>query len=259
MLLNLRGDVALLTLNRPARVNAIDAAMRRSLFDLTAQLAADDGVRVVVVTGSGEHFCSGADLREPRAARAAARTDYPGATDLAARLPQPVIAAVDGAAFGGGLELALKCDIRILGASARIGLPEIQFGALPTGGGMVRLPRVIGPSAAKLMIMSGEPIDAAEALRLGLADQVAHDRSAREAALALAERLASRPRYALITAKRVIDSSLTMSVADGSLLQQELTMTMASREQRADAIRSAARGDETYRRIFGHDAGPGPA
>jgi enoyl-CoA hydratase/carnithine racemase len=253
VLLDRIGYVALLTLNRPARANAIDSGMREALFDLTAGLATDGDVRVAVVAGSEKHFCSGADLREPSAARAASRADYPGVTNLAERLPQPVIAAVDGVALGGGLELALTCDIRIVGRNARLGLPEIQFGALPTGGGMVRLPRLIGPSAAKLMIMSGEPIDAQEALRLGLADMIAQDASARDTALALAKRLASRPAYALVTAKRVIDGSLDLTVADGNTLQQELTAAMASRAQRVAAVRSAAHRDQTYRRIFGRD------
>ena len=250
VLLARQGKVALLTLNRPDKANAINNAVRHGLFAAADELAADKQVSVVVVTGAGRTFCAGADLREPRRERDASRQRYPSATDLGGQLPQPVIAAIDGPALGGGLELALKCDLRIVAADAQLGLPEIQFGALPTGGGMIRLPRLVGISAAKLMVLSGEPVSGIQAYRMGLADAVAEG-PVLQAAMELATRMARRPRYALLSAKQVIDAAADTTVAEGNRIQAEVTARMASGRERLAQRRSAATANPVYRRIFG--------
>jgi enoyl-CoA hydratase/carnithine racemase len=206
-----RGRIGLIVLNRPARANAIDGAMRDQLHAVKKAVAGDPAVRVVVVTGAGRHFSGGADLRASAAERAAARRSHPGATDFSS-LPQPVIAAINGAAMGGGCELALTCDLRFMAANAQIGLSEIRFGALPLGGGTARLPRLVGPAVARRMIMTGEPVGAREALRIGLVDFVEPPEVLLPAAQAFAERLAGHPGAALRAAKVLLDAAVDTSL-----------------------------------------------
>jgi methylglutaconyl-CoA hydratase len=207
-----KGRIGVIVLNRPERANAVSMAMRDQLHSTKEALARDPAVRVVVVTGAGRHFCGGADLTEPAAERAAARRRHPGATDFSG-LPQPVIAAINGAAMGGGCELALTCDFRFMAAGAQIGLSEIRFGELPLGGGTVRLPRLVGPAAARRIIMTGEPVSAHEALRIGLVDFVQPPGELLAGALAFAERLAGHAGYALRAAKTLLNSALETDLA----------------------------------------------
>ena len=169
VLVERRGAIALLTLNRPDQANALDATMLAELADAESTLAGDESVRVLVVTGAGRHFCGGVDLR----AAAIESPWKPGVHIGFDLLSQPIICAINGSARGGRCEIALACDFRIMAATATIGLPEAQFGALPYGGGTARLARIVGVSAAKRMIMTGEPLDSAGALRIGLIDEIA--------------------------------------------------------------------------------------
>jgi enoyl-CoA hydratase/carnithine racemase len=235
------GRVGVIVLNRPQRANAISAAMREQLQRVKEDVARDPAVRAIVVTGAGRHFCGGADLKAPAAERAAARQRHPGATDFS-KLPQPVIAAINGAAVGGGCELALTCDFRFMATSARIGLTEIRFGALPLGGGTARLARLVGISAAKRIIMTGEPIGADEAFRIGLTDFVEPPSRLLRAALTFAERLAEHPGPVLGAAKTLLNSALETDLA-----------TSLNRE-RAAGCASAADDDATARHaLFDHD------
>src|SRR5437764_2811336 len=145
------------------------------LVAATDELRSDDGVRAVVITGAGErHFCGGADLRDAGDAVRGGKVSLPPrlAMDEIERLPQPVIAAINGAAMGGGCEIALACDFRLMSSTAKIGLTEIRFGALPSGGGTARAPRLIGLQQTRKLIMFGEPVAAEEARRIGLVDEV---------------------------------------------------------------------------------------
>lgn len=249
VLVERRDGLAIITLNRPERANAFSAEIRAGLFEAAADIAADESVRAVILTGAGKHFSGGADLRESRQVRAAARKRYPGSTDLSG-IPQPVIAAINGAAMGGGCEIALSCDFRIMAAEAKIGLTEIRFGALPLGGGTARLPRLVGLAAARRMIMTGEPVDAAEAERIGLVDRVVPG----ETLLAEAERFAAsltcHADYALRTAKKLLNITLDLDLAEAMAEERRLVRSMASREQAAAARTDAARRLPTYERIF---------
>jgi enoyl-CoA hydratase/carnithine racemase len=162
-----------------------------------------------------------------------------------------VIAAINGPALGGGCELALTCDFRIMAADATIGLPEIRFGALPRGGGTARLPRLVGLSPAKRMIMTGEPLTATRALQIGLVDEVCEPGALTARVHDLASRLARAPDYALRTAKHLLDSAMTSDLPVALAREREVTRTMATREQRREARRLAAAREPAYARIFG--------
>ena len=254
VLVERRGPVAILTLNRPEHANAFNAELRAEMAAAKDDLAADPSIRVVIVTGAGRHFCGGADLREPRKARAEARRRYPGAADVST-LPQPVIAAINGAALGGGCELALICDFRFAAAGAEIGLPEIRFGALPIGGGIARLTRLCGLSAARRLVLTGEPVPAEQALPIGLVDRVVPAASLLDAAEAFARELATSPAFALRTAKRLLNTTLDLDLSEAMALERELVRGMASREELAQARADAAERSGAYRRIFRPDPG----
>jgi enoyl-CoA hydratase len=230
-----RGRIGVIMLNRPNRANAINGPMRDQLHRVKEAVAKDPAVQVVVVTGAGRHFSGGADLRAPAAERAAARRRHPGATDFSG-LPQPVIAAINGAAMGGGCELALTCDLRFMAAGAQIGLSEIRFGAMPLGGGTARLPRLVGPAVARRMIMTGEPVGAREALRIGLVDFVEPPEGLLPAAQAFAERLARHPGAALRAAKALLDASLDTNLA-ASLERERAAWPPMTTADRAAAAR----------------------
>lgn len=193
-----REGVALVTITRAERFNAIDPATDRAMGETLAALEADPAVRCIVITGAGDKaFCAGADiptLLPHLKANLAAGSDDPqfcGATHRATTR-KPLIAAINGVAFGGGLELALACDLRIASSNARFGLPEIQLGVLAGAGGCTRLPRTVPAALAAEMILTGEPIDAARALQAGLVSRVVAPADLLGDALDLAEKIAAR-------------------------------------------------------------------
>jgi enoyl-CoA hydratase/carnithine racemase len=163
--------VARITLDRPDKRNAINDEMRTELTAAFAAFDADPSVRVVVLTGSGSAFCAGGDL----SASAAPDPQRPRIVEPLDQFSKPVIAAINGLAFGGGLELALACDLRIAQRDAQLGFPEVNLGLLPGGGGTQRAPRLIGPGRAAWLVMSGERIRAEQAERWGLVEVVVDD------------------------------------------------------------------------------------
>ena len=249
VLLDRRGPVATLTLNRPEQANTFNEALLRDLHHATAVISGDPGIQVVLLTGAGRHFSGGADLREDLAARRASRRRYRNVIDLS-RLPQPVIAAINGAALGGGCEIALTCDFRFMSADAQIGLSEIRFGALPAGGGTARLPRVVGLPWARKLIMTGEPVDAARAERIGLVDEVVAPGEVLAAAREFALRLAERPGYALRAAKKLFNRTFEARLTEALDTERELVRSMATPRQREAARVAAASRMPTYAKIF---------
>lgn len=208
------GRVGWLTFNRPERLNAITYAMLREIEERIAEARSDDGVRVLVVTGEGRAFSAGTDLGElsrqpPTQARGTSYAEaYP--PDAPApwsfpSLPKPVIAAVNGAAVGLGVEFALQADMRIAGESARFGWVHLQRGLVPdTGAGTWLLPRVVGVAQAARLLFTGEIIGAEEALRIGLVEEVVPDAELHDRALTLAERAASVAPLAAAHTKRLL-------------------------------------------------------
>lgn len=212
--------VATIQLNRPQKKNSLNSVMRQELAQAVEQIAHNNGIRAVVITGGQEIFCAGADISE-MGGTANAEASYHHARefqilfDQVESLPQPVVAAVSGYALGGGCELALAADFRIASETGRFGLPEIKIGAFPGGGGTQRLTRLIGAAKAKEMILLGDPITAQEALAAGMVMKVVPKEQCLDEALKLAERLAALPRLALQASKMLINRSLDVDLATG--------------------------------------------
>jgi enoyl-CoA hydratase/carnithine racemase len=208
--------VVLVQLNRPP-MNPLSQAMLAALRDVARALAADASLKAVVVTGSDRAFAAGADIDEFGDRDAAVRiaASFREAFDAVASIPRVVIAAIQGYALGGGLELAMTCDLRVAAESARLGQPEILLGIIPGAGGTQRLPRFVGPARAKEMIWTGRQVRADEALAIGLVDRVVPAEEVVATALAWAGEFAGGPVVAMGLAKHAIDEALGASLADG--------------------------------------------
>jgi 2-(1,2-epoxy-1,2-dihydrophenyl)acetyl-CoA isomerase len=215
------GAVGRLTLNRPEKLNAFAGTMREEILDGLKELGNDESLRVIVITGAGRGFCSGADvgylarLLEKKDAAAFEQLLDAGRSVVKRirKLSIPVIAAVNGPAAGGGLNLALACDIRVASESATFGQTFSKIGLVPDWGGVHFLPRLVGESKAMELMMTGEMIDAAEALRLGLVSRVVPADRLEAETSALAETLASRPPRSIRLIKRGVYNSLGQTLA----------------------------------------------
>jgi enoyl-CoA hydratase/carnithine racemase len=217
VLTDVRADgVATLRLNRPP-MNALSQALLGQIAAAALAFAADDSVKTVVVLGGERAFAAGADISEfgDQAAAKHVGRAFRAAFDGLAAIPRPVIAAINGFALGGGLELALSCDLRIASDKARVGQPEILLGIIPGAGGTQRLPRLVGPAKAKELVWSGRQVRADEALSIGLVDRVVPADELEEHALAWAAELASGAVVAMGLAKQAIDEGLDGSLAAG--------------------------------------------
>lgn len=204
-----RGPVALLTLNRPEALNALDRALLECLADRTAEIAADPGVRAVVLTGAGRAFAAGADIAAMREMSAVEGEAFSrlGHRVLASleELAAPTVAAVNGFALGGGCELACACDWIYAAARARFGQPEVNLGLIPGFGGTSRLPRRVGVGWARELVMTGEPVSAEVAERIGLVNRVFEDADALlDAAVKAGETIAAKGPLAVARAKRLL-------------------------------------------------------
>jgi len=241
VLLETHGKVALVTLNRPAVGNAVDDAIRGALPELLERIDRDDAYAAVVLAGAGERgFCVGADIKEVRAignsVQERRRLLGNAWIDRIARLGKPVVAALHGYCLGGGLEIALACDIRIAARNTVFGLPETGLGLIPGGGGTQRLPRLVGLGRALDMLLTGDRIDAAEALRIGLVSRLVPEAGAlRDEALAVATRIAARPPTASAYAKEAARSGLEMDLQAGLTLEKTLFSLLMSTPDRAEA------------------------
>ncbi|MEY2617499.1 MAG: hypothetical protein RL522_501 [Pseudomonadota bacterium] len=211
--LQVHDQVAVLRLNRPDTFNAWNQQMRSELRDAVGALVADDSLRVAIITGTGRAFSAGEDVRGmkgladigTRAFRRVVR-DIHNVFDEVEAIEIPVIAAINGVAAGGGLELALSCDFRFAASSAKLGLPENNVGLIPGSGGCSRLVRTVGLSTAKRLVMTGEMIPADRALAYGLIDEIHPPEQLLDAAMAFAQKLAARAPQALGIAKVVLNN-----------------------------------------------------
>lgn len=200
------GPVAIVTLDRPERMNAFDLAMRRALAAAFIDLTADEGVRAIVVTGGATVFAAGADLKLLASKGAAGVRDlgFPDLWAPVAECPKPVIAAVSGYALGAGCELVMMCDIVVAAPSARFGQPEIRVGIMPGAGGSQRLLRLVGRQVASQMLMTGDPLSAERAAQLGLVSELVAEGEALARAKAIAAKIARQPPLALAAIKRTL-------------------------------------------------------
>lgn len=240
LLLEKADGVVTVTINRPDKRNALNATVRRELIQALDRLRDDDAARVVVLTGAGARaFVAGADVREfadrtPAEQRAA--MEGRRVFDEVAAFPRPIIAMVNGFALGAGCELALACDLRIAGRSARFGQPEIRLGLFPGGGATQRLPRLVGPGRAMRMILTGELVDAEEAERIGLADLVVDDAELHKRTNALAQQIASYSPVALRLAKEALHAAYEMPLSAGIQHERELFLAAFASEDRAEGV-----------------------
>jgi enoyl-CoA hydratase len=214
--------VAVVTLNNP-KVNALSQAVLARLRAVAEDLTANPP-GAVVITGGERIFAAGADISEFGGTAEGERIGlgFHSALDAVAAIPRFVIAAVSGYALGGGCELALACDYRIAGEKAVFGQPEVLLGIIPGGGGTQRLPRVVGVSRAKELVITGRQVKSDEALRIGLADEVVPNETLHERALALASSVAGGAVLAHAAMKRAIDEGMSTSLTEGLLLERRL-------------------------------------
>ncbi|WP_019071862.1 enoyl-CoA hydratase/isomerase family protein [Streptomyces hokutonensis] len=239
----LRDRIAVLTLDRPGQLNAIGSETVDRLTLALNELRDNDDVRALVVAGAGRAFSAGADIGEiesftaPRQFHSFVR-QLTDAYALLEDFPKPSVAAVHGFAFGGGLELALACDLRVAERGARLGLPEMKLGVLPGAGGTQRLPRLIPPAIAKQMILTGEAIDAERAHALGLVNELAEPGEVLGVAEALAATVAVGAPLALAAGKRLIDYGLGMDLEAAISYERETVSVLFSTEDQAEGLKA---------------------
>ncbi|MBS4023774.1 MAG: short-chain-enoyl-CoA hydratase [Dethiobacter sp.] len=227
ILLERDGDAAVVTINRPKALNALNAATLQELDRVFTEIGSDDSVSVVIITGAGEKaFVAGADISFMKDLNAVAARGFAmlgqAVFNKIENLPQPVIAAINGFALGGGCELAMACDIRLASENARFGQPEVSLGVLPGFAGTQRLPRLVGKGLAKELIYTGDMIDANEAYRIGLVNKVYPAAELMAAAKKLAEKIASKGQVAICLAKSAVNQGLEMDSARGMAYEAEV-------------------------------------
>lgn len=240
ILLERDGGVAWITINRPHVLNALNDATVLELGRALDELEPDDSVRVLVITGAGDKaFIAGADIKELQALTSAAEGQEKSLRGLRLlskieKFSRPVIMAINGYALGGGCELAMAGDIRLASDSAKLGQPEINLGIIPGWGGTQRLSRLVGKGAAKLLVFTGEMIDAAEALRLGLVDRVYPAAEFREKVAAFAGALAEKAPVALRLAKASINEGLETDLERGCYIEAANFGVVCATEDRVE-------------------------
>ena len=217
--LTVENGVALVTLNRPEALNSVDPEMRQLMHQTWDRIRNDDEILVTIITGAGEKaFCTGSDLKKTMPsqdsfARQVFASQNSGAMIAGLMMDKPLIAAVNGYAMGGGMELALACDIRICSENAQFALSEVKVGSLPGSGGTQRLPRYIGMSDAMLMLLTGDRVDAAEALRNGLVSRVVPRAELVNAAKEIACKIAANAPLSVRAVKRMVQQGMDMPLA----------------------------------------------
>jgi enoyl-CoA hydratase/carnithine racemase len=237
----LADQIATIRLDRP-KMNALNAQVQAEIAAAAAQVSADSAVRAVILYGGERVFAAGADIKEMASLGASAMSERAAALQAAfndvAAIPKPVVAAVTGYALGGGLELALCADFRVLGESAKVGQPEILLGVIPGAGGTQRLPRLIGPAKAKDLIFTGRQVAAEEALAIGLADKVVPDAEVYQAAMDLVAKYVAGPALALRAAKRAVNHGLDVDLATGLEIERLHFASLFATEDQKSGMRS---------------------
>lgn len=238
-----RGEIAILTLNRPERHHALSRELIASLNHYLKEIRERRQIRVLIITGAGEKsFCAGADLKE-RALMTEEEVALliPQIRDtftLLSQLPQPVIAAINGNAFGGGMELALAADLRIMSEQAVMGLRETSLGIIPGAGGTQRLPRLVGAGRAKEIILTGRNISSTEALAMGLVNRVVVPDQVLPVSLSLAEEIARNAPLAIAQAKWAIDRGMEADLATGLEMETMAYRVLISTQDRIEGLQA---------------------
>jgi enoyl-CoA hydratase/carnithine racemase len=248
VLVERRGRAAFVTLNRPEAANALSkglvSALEATFRELHGLIQQGDDLRVVVVTGTGKAFSAGADLKERRAMTLEQTWGFLDELNrlmnLVAAFPRPVVAALNGAAFGGGLELALACDIRIAADTAEIGLTEVRLGIIPGAGGTQRLTRIASVAAAKELILTGRRVRAQRAYALGIVSDVVPAENLGDAAQKLADEIAATGPLAVAAAKRAIDDGAVLPMAEALAVEAACYEEVLASEDRNEGLAAFA-------------------
>ena len=244
ILLENEGQISTITINRPQSLNALNGATISELSEALSQLEQDSNCRVIIITGSGQKsFVAGADIKEfsdfgQHEAEELARNGQNLLFNKIENLKKPVIAAVNGFALGGGCELAMACTLRVAGADAKLGLPEVKLGLIPGAGGTQRLPRLVGRGAALDIMLTGRQVDTTEALRMGLIDRLVPAGSARSAARELATELCAASAPAQQAVVRTVDAAFDLPLADGLRYEVDQIQELFERGEAAEGLRA---------------------
>ena len=242
ILVERKGAVAIVRLNRPDKLNAMNTRLKEEVAHALGELEKDDGVRVAVITGVGDKaFVAGADINEFAGKKPIDQWQSYGHTSLynaVDRFPKPILAMINGYCLGGGCELAMACDIRIASEKAQFGQPEINIGIIPGGGGSQRLPRLVGLGKALELILTGDRIPAAEALRIGLVDSVVPHDELEKRTMELAEKIASKSPVAVRLAKVAVKASANLPLDQGLRHEQSLFSVVFSTEDKEEGVRA---------------------
>ena len=244
VILEKEGTVAILTVNRPAKYNALNTATRREIADVINTIKSDLSVSVLVITGSGEKaFIAGTDLTEfgkmsPLEVFEFCNTYGQRLYTSLEELPIPVIAMINGYAFGGGLEISMACDFRFASDNARLGQPEINLGFIPSGGGTQRLSRLVGSGLARQMLFTGDAISAQEAYRIGLVNAVFPPDQLRDAVMKVANRIARRGRTSLMMCKRAALLSQEVGLTPGLAYETLCQVACFTHPDRAEGVQA---------------------
>jgi enoyl-CoA hydratase len=242
-----KDNIGILTLNRPEKLNAVNSQLAKEIEEVIDEVENDDEVRVLIITGSGRAFCAGADIREPRPEvnllhKINVRRNFSGMGyrfyQKIEDLGKPVIAAIHGYCLGGGLELAMACDLRIASEDAQIGDQHSRVGIIGGAGSTQRLPRLVGITKAKEMIFTGLPIDAQEAYRIGLVNKVVPPESLMDEAMRVARILVDRPPIVLKLTKMCINDGMKMDLSTALEYEQKCFTIVGFSEDSKEAMKA---------------------
>ncbi|KQV10436.1 enoyl-CoA hydratase [Rhizobium sp. Root1203] len=238
LIVETRGAVGLITLNRPQALNALNSTVLNELLQAHADFEADDAIGAIVLTGSERAFAAGADIKEmqPLLFAEVYGRDLLAGWDDVAKVRKPVIAAVSGFALGGGCELAMMCDFIIASETAKFGQPEITLGVIPGMGGSQRLTRAVGKSKAMDLILTGRMMDAAEAERAGLVSRVVAPDRLLDEALEAAAKIASLSRPSVLMAKEAVNRALETTLEEGLRFERRLFQSLFSTEDQKEGM-----------------------
>jgi len=242
ILLERKGAVAVLRINRPDKLNAMNTRVKEEIAAALGDLERDNSAHVAVITGVGDKaFVAGADINEFAGKTPMDQWQASGHASLynaVDRFPKPIIAMINGYCLGGGCELAMACDIRVASEKAQFGQPEINIGIIPGGGGSQRLPRLVGLGKALELILTGDRIPAAEAFRIGLVDAVVPHEELEARTIELAEKIASKSPVAVRLAKAAVKASANLPLDQGLRHEQSLFSVVFSTEDKEEGVRA---------------------